>query len=71
MALYLEFSDLNYNSISDFIEDSVSEDGISSFYLLGKAAAYTDVAYSLDFLTFSEAKELHACIAVYAGLNTE
>lgn len=70
MREYLEFHELTYDGIGDFIEGADQQDAISPLYLLGKAAAYVDMAYALDRLTRAEALELRTCIAVYAACNT-
>lgn len=70
MEPYWEFNALTYDSIGDFIERAAHLNKADSLYFLGKAAAYVDVAYTLDLLSKLEARELHVCIAVYAGCNT-
>lgn len=69
--MYLEISDLSYNSISDFIEEAVQQEEISVLYLLGMSAAYVHAAYVLDQITKPEARELLDTIAVYAACNTD
>lgn len=66
----LEFHELTYDGIGDYIESAARQDAISPLYLFGKAAAYVDMAYALDRLTRAEALELRTCIAVYAACNT-
>lgn len=70
MKSYLEFHELTYDGIGDFIESADQQDAISPLYLFGKAAAYVDMAYALDRITRTEALELRTCIAVYAACNT-
>lgn len=67
----LGFKDLTYERISSYIEDAVNQDAISPLYLLGKAAAYVDISFSLARITESEARQLHDCIAVHAACNTD
>ena len=70
MREYLNFEEWTFDGISVFIESAVNQDTISPLYLLGKAAAYVDAGFSFDELSESEARELHARIACYAGCNT-
>lgn len=70
MKSYLEVSSFSYDTIGDFIEGALKQAVYDPLFLLGKAAAYVDVAYALDFLTKAQALELRTCIAVYAGCNT-
>ena len=70
MREYLEFHELTYDGIGDYIEEASRQDAISPLYLFGKAAAYVDMAYVLENLTRAEALELRTCIAVYAACNT-
>lgn len=68
MKQYLELNSLSYDVLGDFIEDAAHQDGDSAPFLLGKAAAYTDVAFMLELITRSEAEELLLCIQVYQGM---
>lgn len=68
MKQYIELNDLSYDVLGGFIEDAAHQDGDSAPFLLGKAAAYTDVAFVLDLITHAEAEELLLCIQVYQGM---
>lgn len=68
MKQYLELNDLSYDVLGDFIEDAAHQDGDSVPFLLGKAAAYIDVAFVLELITRTEAEELLLCIQVYQGM---
>lgn len=68
MKRYLELNDLSYDVLGDFIENAVHQDSISVPFLLGKAAAYIDVAFVLELITQAEAEELQFCIQVYQGM---
>lgn len=68
MGTYLELNDLSYNVLGGFIEDAAHQDGDSVPFLLGKAAAYTDVAFVLELITQAEAEELLFCIQIYQGM---
>lgn len=70
MKQYLEFDALTYDGIGDYIEKAARQDETAVLYLLGKAAAYVDIAYALEMLPKARARELHTCIAVYAACNT-
>lgn len=70
MKQYLEFHELTYDGIGDYIESAARQDTVRPLYFLGKAAAYVDMAYALDRITKAEALELRTCIAVYAACNT-
>ena len=67
MKQYLELNSLSYDVLGGFIEDAAHQDKRSAPFLLGKAAAYTDVAFVLDLITRAEAEELLLCIQVYLG----
>ena len=68
MKQYLELNDLSYDVLGDFIENAAHQDGDSALFLLGKAAAYTDMAFVLDLITRAEAEELLLCIQIYQGM---
>lgn len=68
MKQYLELNDLSYDVLGGFIEEAARQDGDSVPFLLGKAAAYIDVAFVLELITQAEAEELLLCIQVYLGL---
>lgn len=65
MKRYLELNALTYDGLGDFIESAAREEDAS--FLLGKAAAYTDMAFVLEQLTQAEAEELLLCIQLYLG----
>ena len=67
MKQYLELNDLSYDVLGDFIENAAHQDGDSVPFLLGKAAAYIDVAFVLELITRAEAEEL-LCIQLYQGM---
>lgn len=68
MNLRLCLDDLTYDGIGDYIA-SVAEipDG-DSLYLLGKSAAYVDIAAALGYISRLEGLELRTLIAVHAGI---
>lgn len=68
MKQYLELNDLSYDVLGGFIEDAAHQDKRSVPFLLGKAAAYIDVAYVLELITRVEAEELLLCIQLYQGM---
>ena len=68
MKQYLELNDLSYDALGRFIEEAAHQGGNSTSFLLGKAAAYADMAFILDLITHVEAEELLLCIRVYRGM---
>ena len=68
MKQYIELNDLSYDILGGFIEDAAHQDGDSVPFLLGKAAAYIDIAFVLELITQAEAEELHLCILIYRGM---
>ncbi len=68
MKRCLELNDLSYDVLGGFIEEAAHQDGTTAPFLLGKAAAYTDVAFVLELITCAEFEELMLCIQVYQGL---
>lgn len=68
MKQYLELNSLSYDVLGGFIEDAAHQDGDSAPFLLGKAAAYTDIAFVLELITQAEAEELLLCIQIYRGM---
>lgn len=68
MGTYLELNDISYDVLGGFIENAVHQDSDSVPFLLGKAAAYIDVAFVLKLITRAEAEELLLCIQVYQGM---
>ena len=68
MKQYLELNDLSYDVLGGFIEEAAHQDKRSTPFLLGKAAAYIDMAFVLDLITRAEAEELLLCIQIYQGM---
>lgn len=68
MKQYLELNDLSYDVLGGFIEEVACQDSDSVPFLLGKAAAYIDVAFVLELITQAEAEELLLCIQVYQSM---
>lgn len=64
----LYFENLGYDGIGDFIAVSVEKSESVPLYLLGKAAAYVDIAAVLGRVSRLEAVELRTIIAVHAGM---
>jgi hypothetical protein len=64
----LYFENLSYDGIGDFIAASVEKSVSVPLYLLGKAAAYVDIAAVLGRVSRLEAVELRTIIAVHAGM---
>ncbi|WP_295763434.1 hypothetical protein [uncultured Oscillibacter sp.] len=64
----LYFEDLSYDGIGDFIASAVEKSESAPLYLLGKAAAYVDIAAILGRVTRLEAMELRTIIAVHAAM---
>jgi len=60
---YLELDALTYDGLGDFIQSAAYEADAS--FLLGKAAAYVDMAFALDLISRAEAEELLLCVQVY------
>lgn len=65
---FLELESLSCKTLDGFIEEAVQQDEPWAFFLLGKAAAYTDVAFVLEQITQYEAEELLARIEHYLSL---
>ena len=65
MKQYLELDTLSYNVLGNFIESAVLESRESALFLLGKAAAYIDMAFVLELITQAEAEELLFCVRLY------
>jgi len=63
---YLELDALTYDGLGDFIQSAAHE--ADALFLLGKAAAYVDVAYVLELIARSEAEELLLCVQIYRGM---
>ena len=59
---------LSYDGIGDFIAAAVEKSKSVPLYLLGKAAAYTDIADTIGSVSRLEALELRTIIAVHAGM---
>lgn len=68
MKQYLELNDLSYDVLGSFIEEAAHQDRVTAPFLLGKAAAYIDMAFILELITQAEAEELLLCIQVYQGM---
>lgn len=68
MQRYLELDALSNETLSGFIEEAIQQDETLGFFLLGKAAAYVDVAFVLELITQTEAEELLARIDHYLTL---
>lgn len=66
---YLELNTLSYDVLGDFIESAAHQDERSAPFLLGKAAAYVEAAYSLGLISRGEARELLLCINIYRGVE--
>lgn len=65
----LYFENLSYDGIGDFIAAAVEKTESVPLYLLGKAAAYVDIAAILGRVTRLEAMELRTIIAVHAAMS--
>lgn len=68
MESCLSLESLTYDGIGDFITSAVEKSETAPLYLLGKAAAYVDIAAALYKLAPLEAMELRTIIAVHAGV---
>lgn len=68
MQRYLELDTLSKETLSGFIEEAIQQDETLGFFLLGKAAAYADIAFVLELITQTEAEELLARIDYYLTL---
>ncbi len=66
MKPYLDLDAFTYDGLGDFIQSAAYEADAS--FLLGKAAAYVDVAFALDLIPRAEAEELLLCVQVYRGM---
>ncbi len=64
----LTLESLTYDGIGNFIASAVEESQDVPLYLLGKAAAYVDIALALGSIFPMEAMELRTVIVVYAGI---
>lgn len=65
----LYFDSLTYDGIGDFIAAAVEKSEGVPLYLLGKAAAYVDIAAIMGRITRLEAMELRTIIAVHAAMS--
>ncbi len=63
MKPYLDLDAFTYDGLGDFIQSAAYEADAS--FLLGKAAAYVDMALVLELITQAEAQELLLCVQVY------
>ena len=68
MKQYIELNALPYDIRGGFAHQAARQDGDSVPFLLGKAAAYIDIAFVLELITRAEAEELLLCIQVYQGM---
>ena len=68
MKQCLELDVVSYDVLGGFIEEAAHQDRATAPFLLGKAAAYIDVAFVLELITQAEAEELLLCIQVYQGM---
>ncbi len=66
MRPYLDLDALTYDGLGDFIQSAASEPDAP--FLLGKAAAYVDMAYALDLISQAVAEELLLCVQVYRSV---
>lgn len=69
MQLRLSLDCLTYDGIGDFIVNAAEQANGALLYLLGKAAAYVDIASALGRVSILESAELRATICVYAGMH--
>lgn len=68
MRTYLELESLSCETLNSFIEEATQQDEPWAYFLLGKAAAYTDVAFVLEQISQYEAEELLARVEHYLSL---
>lgn len=68
MEPWLHIESLTYDGIGDFITSAVEMSEGAPLFLLGRAAAYIDVAAALGRVTRLEAMELRTIVAMYAGM---
>lgn len=68
MQTYLELDALSSETLNGFIKEAIQQNETLGFFLLGKAAAYVDVAFVLELITQTEAEELLARIDHYLTL---
>ncbi len=66
MKPYLDLDALTYDGLGDFIQAAAYEP--DAVFLLGKAAAYVDMAFVLDLIPRAEAEELLLCVQVYRSM---
>jgi len=64
----IAIENLSYDGIGDFIAAAVEDSENIPLYLLGKAAAYTDIADTVGSVSRLEALELRTIIAVHVGM---
>ena len=65
----LNLESLTYDGIGDFISSAVEKSETAPLYLLGKAAAYVDIALTLGRISRPVALELRTIIIVHASVN--
>ena len=70
MKSYIDFSELSAKEIRRFVSEIIEMDPefsvVDPLFLLGKAAAYTDVAAALEIIKMPEAASLLSDILGYA-----
>lgn len=69
MVPWLHIESLTYDGIGDFITSAVETSEGVPLFLLGRAAAYIDIAAALGRVTRLEAMELRTMILVHASIN--
>jgi hypothetical protein len=65
----LNLESLTYDGIGDFISSAVEKSETTPLYLLGKAAAYVDIALALGRISHMVASELRTIIVIHASVN--
>lgn len=65
----LTLESLTYDGIGAFITSAVEKSETAPLYLLGKAAAYVDIALALGRISRPVALELRTVIIVHASVN--
>lgn len=65
----LTLESLTYDGIGAFITSAVEKSETAPLYLLGKAAAYVDIALALGRISRPVASELRTIIIIHASVN--
>lgn len=65
----LTLESLTYDGIGAFITSAVEKSETAPLYLLGKAAAYVDIALVLGRISRPVASELRTIIIIHASVN--